>query len=113
MRADGSEKRQLTSSATAFYGTPTWSPDGTQVAFVQHYGEEADITIMDVNNGSTSRVSVPGFESNPSWSPDGSLIAFTSGWAVYTMRPDGGNLRLRTLDPEWGIAGSATWIARR
>ena len=92
---------------------PAWSPDGTRLVFVRQYADEADITIMDANSGTMTRIPVPGTEASPSWSPDGSLIAFTSGWAIYTMRTDGSNVRLRTLDPSWGAAGSVSWIARQ
>jgi Tol biopolymer transport system component len=113
MRSDGSEKRQLTSSLTASYSAPTWSHDGTRLAFVRTYTDDTDITVVDVESGTATRITIPGLESHPSWSPDGSVIAFTSGGSVYTVRPDGSKLRLRTLDPEWGAAGAATWILRR
>lgn len=110
MRADGSEKRQLTSTESAFDISPTWSPDGSRVAFIRYYGQEPDITILDMNSGTTTRIPFPGIDANPSWSPDGKLIAFTSGMALYTMHPDGSNVRLRTADPSWGGGAGPAWI---
>ena len=110
MGADGAAKRQLTSTQTGFDTAPTWSPDGERLAFTRYYGSEPDITILDVNSGTTTRIPLPGIEANPSWSPDGSLIAFTSGTALYTMHPDGSNVRLRTVDPSWGGGVAPSWI---
>jgi len=110
MHADGSEQRQLTSTQTGFDTAPTWSPDGSRLAFTRYYGQESDITILDVNSGTTTRIPLPGIEANPSWSPDGSLIAFTSGTSLYTMQPDGSKVRLRTVDPSWGGGVAPSWI---
>jgi len=65
-----------------------------------------------VNSGTTTRIPFPGIDANPSWSPDGKLIAFTSGMALYTMHPDGSNVRLRTADPSWGGGVAPAWISK-
>jgi Tol biopolymer transport system component len=115
MRADGSDKRQLTSTLTGFDASPTWSPDGVHLAFVRYYAGEADITILDTSNGALTRVPFPGLEANPAWSPDGDLIAFTYVGTrnLYTMRPNGSHVRLRTIDPAWGGGYGAAWITRQ
>jgi len=113
MRADGSDKRMLTSTLSGFDSSPTWSPDGQRLAFVRYYSGESDITIIDVNTGVMTRVPRAGYEASPSWSPDGSLIAFTlNGHDIYTMRPDGNRVRLRTVDAAWGGGLSPVWIKR-
>ncbi|NUQ12017.1 MAG: Ig-like domain-containing protein [Gemmatimonadaceae bacterium] len=115
MNADGSHKRRLTSTLTGFDSAPTWSPDGIHLAFSRYYGVHGDITIIDTNTGATSRLALEGLQVGASWSPDGSLIAFTQSGSgnIYTVRPDGTNLRLRTVDPAWGGGLAPAWITRR
>lgn len=115
MDAYGNSRRELTNTLTGFDGAPTWSPDGERLAFVRHYGAEADITIIDIDSGALTRLPLTGLEVRPSWSPDGSLIAFSSGRTndLFTVRPDGSRLRLRTTDPAWGGGLGPTWITRR
>ena len=112
MNADGSGKRQVTLTITGFDASPTWSPDGQKLAFVRSYGNEDDITIIDVNSGALTRVPLDGIEANPAWSPDGELIAFTRGSGIYTMAPNGTKVRLRTVDPNWGGGIAPSWINR-
>jgi Tol biopolymer transport system component len=112
MNADGSGKRQVTLTLTGFDASPTWSPDGQKLAFVRYYGSEGDITIIDVSSGALTRVPLDGIEANPAWSPDGDLIVFTRGSGIYTMAPNGSNVRLRTVDPNWGGGIAPSWISR-
>lgn len=118
MRADGSDRRQLTSTTSGFDSRPTWSPDGQGIAFMRYYeGGEADISVIGVSGGAVRRIALPGLQSAPAWSPDGALIAFVQEGAplpyLYTMRPDGTQVRLRTLDKTWGGGLSPTWIRNR
>ncbi|MDH4065484.1 MAG: amidohydrolase, partial [Acidobacteriota bacterium] len=53
---------------------PSWSPDGTQLAFSSDRGGSMDLWVRDLRSGRDRRV-VPGGQS-PSWSPDGSRLAF-------------------------------------
>ncbi|MGA2866908.1 MAG: hypothetical protein ABSF95_20735 [Verrucomicrobiota bacterium] len=76
------------------YSNPSWSPDGTRIAF---WGSEDGnlpffIKVRDVATGSeiSFGVSVAGAtifsNQTPQWSPDGSLIAFAGpvSWTVTT-----------------------------
>jgi len=76
MNADGSDQRRVGPG-----GSPTWSPDGTKLAFGLTVDDNADIYTMDVaDGGKVTRVtSDPARDHGPTWSPDGSMIAFNSG----------------------------------
>jgi tricorn protease-like protein len=118
MNADGTNLSQLTTTGTGFDQLPSWSPDGKQIAFVRAYSGDWDISILEVATGRVTRLPLAGNQSFPAWSPDGELIAFTQPYpgasrsAVYTMRPNGATVRLRTTKKELGGGTAPTWIAR-
>lgn len=83
---------------------PTWSPDGTQIAFhADRDGDSYDeIYKMNADGSGVTRLTTTGpraFDSarRPDWSPDG-RIAFdarnstTGDWELYVMADDGTNL---------------------
>ncbi len=117
MRADGSDKRQVTSTLSGFDALPTWNPDGIHIAFMRHYASDTDITVVNTITGALQRLILPGRQSDPAWSPDGSLIAFMQPDGpvnnLYTMQPNGSRVRLRTLDPAWGGGLGPAWINRQ
>jgi TolB protein len=110
---------------------PTWSPDGTRIAFAgtrRRSGDprpDTDIFVMNADGSGIRRFAgTPKDDGLPDWSPDGSLVAFQSGFNVgagersdiwLASVPDG----TRTLldlhfypwggDPEWSPDGR--WIA--
>jgi Tol biopolymer transport system component len=116
MRADGSDKQRVTSTLSGFDAMPTWSPDGATLAFRRYYGGDADITVVSLATGALRRIALPGLQAAPAWSPDGSQIAFTQNLGlvenVYSMRPDGSRVRLRTVNPAWGGGLSPSWVRR-
>jgi eukaryotic-like serine/threonine-protein kinase len=102
---------------TTFSGSelsPTFSPDGKQVAFSR--GGEADqnhdIWVQLVSGGSALQLtSHPADERNPVWSPDGSRIAFVrQGQGVYLISPLGGSER-RLLQSNAGSLLRLTGLA--
>lgn len=57
--------------------SPSWSPDGTQIAFVSDRDGKADIWLLDVGNEQAQRVSdLDKPPSSPIWSPDGKQLAY-------------------------------------
>ena len=96
---------------------PTWSPDGTKIAFSSKADSAlGEIYVMDANGDNRVRLTQNGVrDSNPAWSPDGTKIAFSSNLntyykRIYVMDANGDNpIRLtlvdRTNSPEWSPDG--------
>jgi Tol biopolymer transport system component len=89
------------------------SPDGHQIALSNGGGEFPPRNVYVIRtDGSRVRQITSGnyYEVTPAWSPDGSEIVFSStrccatahssgDYALYTIRPDGTDLRLLRRDP--------------
>ena len=122
MNANGSNPVQVTRDA-GFDASPAWSPTNDRIAFSRYNTANPtwgyDIMIVAVATGASQRLAQPGDQRLPAWSPDGNYIAVAGSeragldpQLIYTMRPDGTGLRLRTLDPAWGGGTSPAWIRR-
>jgi Tol biopolymer transport system component len=101
INADGSGEARLTNDPTGAT-MPSWSPDGSKIAFVSGRADpNGDIFVMNSDGSGVTRLtSGPGYEFLPHWSPDGSRIAFESSRGdsteVYIMNADGGGLKRLT-----------------
>jgi Tol biopolymer transport system component len=83
MRADGTRAVNLSNDpweeSLADSDGPSWSPDGTRIAFTSRRGHAVDIYVMDADGSNPVNLTQhPAFDSSPSWSPDGARIAFSS-----------------------------------
>ena len=98
--------------------SPTFSPDGTQVAFVWN-GENADnsdVYVKLVHSSEVRRVTDdPGMDLAPSWSPDGRQIAYIhvdssgkEGGRIHRASPLGGSDFKLTDFP---VSGTLAWSA--
>jgi len=93
---------------------PSWSPDGSQIAFVDFVDSRPEIFVMNADGSAPLRLT-DNRDVSPSWSPDGRQIAFMSSRdgnaEIYVMNRDGSAVtRLTTnsaLDdePSWSPDG--------
>jgi TolB protein len=78
--------------------SPSWSPDGSKVAYVSFEARKPVIYVQDLVSGNRKVVvNEKGSNSAPSWSPDGSKLAVALSkdghTQVYSVSADGGGLR--------------------
>lgn len=98
--------------ADAIQGSPSWSPDGTTVAFTMAAASSADIWKVVPGNAPTLLVDASTADVEPAWSPDGTRIAFASNRSgdtelyLYTVS-SGAITRLTTRT---GSDGAPTWL---
>ena len=100
-------------SLTSYPGielNPTFSPDGSQVAFTWNgeHQDNFDIYVKVIDGARAQRLTHdPARDMSPAWSPDGRLIAFVREGAVFLIEPTGGAERkvadIRVHDIEWTL----------
>jgi len=84
---------------TGRQGHPSFSPDGSQVAFewTGEKGDHSDIYVRLVEGGTPLRLTTnPEPAGSPAWSPDGRQIAFLRAGGAYSVSPLGGPERKLT-----------------
>lgn len=103
---DGTGLVNLTNNALGLHQTePTWSPDGTKIAFVMGGAlngaglTQGFIGLMNADGTNATLLTLSnsggGTDFQPEWSPDGTKIAFTTrregDFDIYIMNADGAN----------------------
>jgi len=73
---------------------PTWSPDGTKIAYSSRQDGNWEIYVMDLNSGNTTRLTNDfAYDGAPTWSPDSQWLAYESyqnnNLDIFIIRADG------------------------
>lgn len=113
--ADGQHPKTILESPQPII-SPTWSPDGRQLAYVSFEKNRSIIYVQELRSGERKRVAeYPGINSAPAWSPDGSKLAFTlskdGNPEIYIYAIASGDLRRVTrhtaldTEPAWAPSG--------
>ena len=119
IRPDGSGLTPLT-AADENSGSPSWSPDGKQVAYRVTKGPMRGLRILDLATGKSRKLETGSeYDVFPEWSPRGDWIAFTSkrdtDYEIFRIRPDGSDLQRLTHAPGKNAHSSFSpdgeWIA--
>jgi len=91
---------------------PTWSPDGTRIAYASDRAGNMDIWVQPIEGTSRRQLTTsPAHDSQPSWSPDGRSLVFRSerdGGGLYVVGADGlGERRVAEFGyrPRWSPDG--------
>lgn len=92
--------------------SPTWSPDGQQLAYVSFEGNRAGIWVQDLGGSRYQLTAFPGVNGAPAWSPDGEQIAvaLSKGENPNIHVIDLDSRDVRQLTHERGIDTEPDWL---
>ncbi|MDE2715591.1 MAG: protease, partial [Chloroflexota bacterium] len=106
--------RNLTHSPGVADRSPTWSPDGSSIAWFNDSGGEYGLVISNSDGSGTRRIEFPSpsFYFQPEWSPDSKKLAFADAHhRVLVMNVESGDVThiakdqfghpARSIDPAW------------
>ena len=119
--SDGSNKINLTECQNIAL-TPTWSPDGQEVAFSSAYQGNFDIYVINEDGSNLRNITnSPEEDIDPAWSPNGNQLVYTSRPSIemtpqmYVINKDGSGKMLLIdntqiegsyVHPDWSVTSS-------
>ena len=118
MNTDGTNLIKLTQGSN-----PSWSPDGTKIAFVSGRDDNKEIYVMNADGKNLKNLTLHlDYDTCPTWAPDGTKIAFWSRQVageiqmlsdIFVMDADGTNRtnitqnpRASNRTPSWSLDGN-------
>lgn len=115
---NGSGRKQIITSSGGIDVEPSFSPDGTKLAFVSARFQRPHVFVRDLATGQDTRITFAGwYNTTPSWRPDGRKLLFAGfdkeidRYDVFLVNPDGRQMERLTLDqgdnekPSWSPDG--------
>ena len=118
--ANGGNKQNMTNNSDS-NSSPTWSPDGTKIAFSRSESSREAIDLVNADGSGQRRLTSVSSDArengyrlsldSPAWSPDGKKIAFVRGndcnaSAIWLMNADGTGVKRLT---QRRIDSAPTW----
>jgi len=108
---DGYNPQTVLSSSQPIM-SPSWSPDGSQLAYVSFEKRKPEIYVQNLYSQQRQKVSAfKGINGAPVWSPDGKKLALTLSKGgnpdIYIM--DLASRKLTQLTRHWGIDTEPAW----